>query len=517
MACRSDRKRMSNGDGRRKTEDGRMEKHILSKSSFIRGLQCSKSLYLYKNFYKQRDKISPEQQAIFSRGTNVGVLARKLFPGGIDANPSSPFKYAESVKLTQKLIGEGVETIYEAAFMFEKTLVAIDILVKRENLWHAYEVKSSTRISPTYISDASLQYYIITNCGIALEDISIININTGYVRHGALEYDKLFQITSVKNEAIENTDFIKGHLSRLLEVATGSEQPDVKIGAHCYSPYACDFIGTCWKDVPEDSVLHLSGIAKEKLFQLHDNGIKTIADIPTDHEMTKSFKLQVESLLSNKAIIDKEGIKKFLHSINYPLYFMDFETIMPAIPIYNNTHPYQHIPFQYSIHFKETKSSTLLHYEFLAETGADPRRQFIEQLIKHTSIPGDILTYNATFERSVLNNLKKIFPELTNDIDYILYRIKDLIIPFENKLYYHPLMKGSYSIKNVLPALVSDLNYNSLNIGSGSIAMAAFENLQTETDIFKIAETRDALIAYCEMDTLGMVKILEVLESVVTD
>jgi predicted RecB family nuclease len=494
-----------------------MEKHILSKSSFIRGLQCSKSLFLYKNFYKQRDKTSPEQQAIFSRGTNVGVMARKLFPGGIDASPSSPFKYVESVELTQKLIRGGVEIIYEAAFMFERTLIAIDILVKRNNTWYAYEVKSSTKISPTYLSDASLQYYIITNSGIELSDISIININTNYVKQGELDYYKLFHVTSVKSEAVNNTVFIKENVQKLLAVAGNSEQPNVQIGEHCFRPYACDFIGTCWKDVPADSVLHLSGVPKEKLFQLYNSGVKTINDIPDDHEANRSFKLQVESLTSNKAIIDKPGIKKFLETINYPLFFMDFETIMPAIPLYNNTHPYQHIPFQYSIHFKETKSSTLVHYEFLAEAGSDPRRQFIEQLIKHTSRPGDILTYYSTFERSVLNNLKRDLPEYTNDIDYILYRIKDLITPFENKLYYHPLMKGSYSIKNVLPALVSDLNYNTLNIGSGSIAMAAFEHLQTEVDIFKIAETRDALKAYCEMDTLAMVKILEVLENSVSE
>lgn len=494
-----------------------MEKHILSKSSFIRGLQCAKSLYLYKNFYKQRDKTSPEQQAIFSRGTNVGALARKLFPGGVDASPSSPFKYSESVELTKKLISEGVEIIYEAAFMFEKTLAAIDILVKHNNLWYGYEVKSSTRITPTYISDASLQYYIIRNNGIELEDINIININTTYIKQGPLEYNKLFRLTSVKKESIDNTTFIEENLNRLLAVASASEQPDVKIGAHCFSPYACDFIGTCWKDIPENSVLNLSGVSKDKLFELHDNGVKTIEEIPADYESKKPFKLQVESLTSNQAIIDKDGIKKFLETINYPLYFIDFETIMPAIPLFDNTHPYQHIPFQYSIHFKETKSSPLVHYEFLAQAGIDPRRSFIENLIKHTSVPGDILTYNATFERSVLNNLKKMFPEYTNDIDYILYRTKDLIIPFESKLYYHPLMKGSYSIKNVLPALVPDLNYNTLKIGSGSIAMAAFENLQTENDIFKISEMREALLAYCEMDTLAMVKILEVLEATVND
>lgn len=490
-----------------------MEKHVLSKSTFIRGLQCKKSLFLYKNFYTQRDKISPEQQAIFSRGSSVGLTARKLFPGGVDASPSSPFKYPESVELTKKLIAVGTEIIYEAAFMFDKTLVAIDILVKRNNRWYAYEVKSSSKISSTYISDVSLQYYIITNSGIELEDIFIVNINTNYIKRGELDFYKLFHITSVKNEAVNNTLFVKENLQQLLAVAESKEEPSVKIGEQCTSPYHCDFMGTCWKEIPPNSVLTIGGTSKEKLFQLHNSGIKTIDELPDDFEAGKWVKLQIESQKKNRPIIDKEGIKKFIGTLNYPLYFMDFETIMPAIPIYNNTHPYQHIPFQYSLHFKETKHSSLMHYDFLSETGIDPRRKFIENLIKHTSVPGDIISYYSTFERTVLNNLKKDLPEFTGEIDYILYRIKDLIIPFENRLYYHPLMKGSYSIKSVLPALVSNLSYGNLEIGSGSIAMAAFENLQTETDIFKIASTNDALKEYCKMDTLAMVKILEVLEN----
>ncbi len=491
-----------------------MEKHILSKSSFIRGLQCPKSLFLYKNFYKERDAISPQQQALFSRGTDVGVLARQLFPGGVDASPSSPFKYQESVKQTQKLIDEGASIIYEAAFIFEKTLIAIDLLVKKEGQWKAYEVKSSTRISPTYLLDASLQFYVMTGCGIHLQDISIININTEYIRKGKLEMDLLFKMTSVKNEALKNQQYIKENISRLLDVAMDTRQPETPIGTHCFNPYPCDFMGTCWKKIPENSVLNLSGTAKEELFALYNSGIKTIEEIPADLNLNEQLKLQVDSLKLNRMIIDRPGIKKFLDTLKYPLFFLDFETIMPAVPFFEGTHPYQHIPFQYSMHFKESASSNLLHYDFLAEAGLDPRRPFIEQLIKDTAVPGDILTYNASFERSILNSLKKEFPQFSDEIDYITYRIKDLMFPFEQKLIYHPRMKGSHSIKNVLPALVEDLNYDSLKIGSGSIAMSAFEQLQNETDLFKIADARDALKAYCEMDTYAMVRILEVLEKV---
>lgn len=494
-----------------------MEKHVLSKSSFIRGVQCQKSLYLYKHFYKQRDPLSASQQAIFNRGTNIGILAQDLFPGGVDASPKSKFKYHESVALTQELIKNGTSIIYEAAFQFKETLVLLDILVKQNNQWYAYEVKSSTKISPTYILDASLQYYIINNSGIELADIFILNINTDYIRNGKLDPQQLFRTTSVKVEAEKHTLYIEEQLEKSLQTVKSNNQPDINIGQQCTSPYNCDFIGTCWKNIPENSVLNMGGVSKEELFNLYNSGIKTINDIPANLELNKNIQLQVDSLKNNKIIIDKEAIKQFLKTISYPVYFMDFETIMPAAPIFNNSHPYQHIPFQYSLHYKETPSSSLLHFDFLAEAGVDPRRYFVESLLHHTKQPGDILTYNATFERSVLKNLKKDFPEFTDELNYLSYRIKDLITPFENKHYYHPKMKGLYSIKNVLAAISVTINHKTLDVGSGSVAMSTFEQLQNETDIFKIAEARDALKAYCEMDTLAMTIILDELERVVAD
>ena len=164
------------------------EKHVLSKSSFMRGLQCAKSLYLYKHFYKKRDQPSAEQQALFERGTSVGKIARKLFPNGVDATPSSVFKYAASVQLTKTLIEKRTPVIYEAAFQAEKTLVALDILVLIDNRYCAYEVKSSARVTPQAIMDAALQYYIIEASGIELADISIVTVNPAYVKKDQLNY-----------------------------------------------------------------------------------------------------------------------------------------------------------------------------------------------------------------------------------------------------------------------------------------------------------------------------------------
>ncbi|MCE3279061.1 MAG: hypothetical protein K0S44_1252 [Bacteroidetes bacterium] len=490
-----------------------MEKHILSKSTFLRGLQCHKSLFLYKNFIQLRDSPSAEQQAIFNRGNHVGIFAQKLFPGGVDATAVKRSDNLASVLRTKELIEKGCEIIYEAAFQFEQVLVILDILVKKDDKWFAYEVKSSTKVSQTYVLDASLQYWVITGSGIILEDISLIIINNQYIRNGELDPHGLFAFRSVKKEAIANLDMITQNIEKAKQTALTSTTPEIEIGEHCFSPYPCDFMGHCWKNVPKNSIFEITGLSKADQFGLYNSGYQTIAQIPVDNTLQKNVNIHIDSFKSGIPVINKEAIKDFLKKAAYPLFFMDFETFMPAIPVYNGTKPYQHLPFQYSIHFMEQKDKELKHFEFLAEQGTDPRKSFLTHLMNDTKGEGTILVFDALMEKNVLNGLKKDFPEFSADIDNRLSRLIDLMIPFQDKSYYHPAMKNSFSIKNLLPALAPELSYNDLKISSGSIAMIAFEKLASETDMFKILEIREQLLEYCKMDTLAMVKVFETLEN----
>jgi len=486
--------------------------HILSKSSFIRGVQCRKSLYFYKHNYKLRDEISPSLQALFSRGINVGIIARDIFPGGVDATPESVFKYSESVEKTRQLIEAGTEIIYEAAFIFNDVLAAVDILVKRNGKWYAYEVKSSTRVSDVYRLDASLQYYVIKNSGIELNDFFILHLNNQYVRKGQIKSEKLFTPVSVFRDCVKNEKMVAEKVNELKEVAALLSAPDIKIGTQCFEPYTCDFMGQCWKDVPENSVFEIAGMGRQKQFEMYDNGLVKISDVPPDYTLEKNQRIQVNATNSNQALINHQEIKNFLSQVKYPLYFFDIETFMPAVPMFDGTSPFQHIPFQYSLHYKNEKDAPLQHIEFLAEAGYDTRKDFITHFLENTKKAACILVYNRTFESSVLAKLGNDFPELKPEIEKRLVKIVDLMEPFQKRHYYHPAMKGSHSIKNVLPALFPDLNHRNLSISDGTMAMSAFEQLQTETDIFKIAELRDNLIEYCKLDTLAMVKIFEFLD-----
>jgi hypothetical protein len=497
-----------------KGRTSKIDKHLLSKSTFLRGLQCPKSLYLHRYHPEFRDRIDLHLLEIFRRGTDVGLTARDLYPGGLDASPETPLQYQKSVLYTGQLISEGIEVIYEAAFQYDDVLCAIDILVRDGGSWRAYEVKSSTGISDTYIMDASLQYYVMMKSGLSLEDISLVYIDNQYVRRGELNVHSLFKIKSVLQEVHANREFVSNSIVRLKGVVKGKKIPPVDIGEHCFTPYECDFMGYCWKHIPDDSVFHIAGLNKAEMFMLYREGIIKLEDIPASYHLNHSQHMQVECHRTNRIHIDYEGIKGFLNSIRYPLYFMDFETFMPAIPLFENTRPYQQIPFQYSLHYRAAMGSEVRHCEFLAEAGADPRVQFIERLLEDTRGRGDIIVYNKSFEKKILTELARDYPAYAEEIKERISRIKDLMLPFQKKYFYTPEMRGSYSIKRVAPALVPELVYDYLSIPDGISAMSAFERLQHETDESVIDEVRGNLLEYCRQDTLAMVRLLERLEEV---
>ena len=488
----------------------------LSKSTFIRGLQCEKSLYLYKKHYKLKDPISPTLQAVFDQGNQVGILAQDLFPGGVDSSPSSHFKMMESVIKTKQFINNGESIIYEATFTYNEVLAALDILVKDDEGWKAYEVKSSTSVSDTYIKDAAIQYYTIINSGIDLKDISIVHINNNYTLDGELEISQLFTIESVKDQVLDYLPKIPNEVSRLKNVIELDSSPNIDIGEHCIDPYNCDFKGTCWKHIPEYSVFDISRLNKDKKFDLYNQGILTLDQIDlSTTDLSANQVLQVNAEVNGESYINNNELNRFIENLNYPLYFLDFETINPAVPKYQGTRPYQQVLFQYSVHSKQSDNSELIHKEFLADPNEDPRTQFIDQLIDDCGNSGDILVYNISFERGRLNELMEQFPKHKASLQSIILRLKDLMVPFQNKWYYTPEMKGRYSIKNVLPALVSDLTYESLNIKEGGMASSTFLSMVNNTFKGNESNVRNDLKEYCRLDTYAMVRILEKLKTLV--
>jgi hypothetical protein len=491
----------------------KLDKHILSKSTYLRGLQCVKSLYLNKKHPELRDEITVDQQRIFDTGTAVGTLARGLFLGGEVTGPDGVPKDSRTAERTRQLIDQGCKTIYEATFIHNGVLVAVDILHNEGGKWKAYEVKSSTEVKDEHIDDTAIQHYVVTGAGLPLDDISVVYLNNQYVRQGKLALPELFGVESVLDRVMEKSGIIPGQIDTLKRVLGSGAVPKTDIGIYCDDPNPCDFHGHCWKHIPEYSIFDIANLRKNKKFELYGQGIVRIEDVPSSFRLNDKQAIQVNCWINKKDHIDRDGIRRFLGTIRYPLYFLDFETINPALPLFDNSRPYQAVPFQYSMHYREQKGGGVVYADFLAKPGKDPRPEFIRHLLADTERPGDILVYNKQFEQRILTELARDFPDHAAAIGERISRLKDLMAPFADKCWYTNEMRGSHSIKSVLPALVRDLDYKGLAIADGTAAMAAYEHLMQRASASEAKRLREALREYCKMDTYAMVRILEELES----
>ena len=314
------------------------------------------------------------------------------------------------------------------------------------------------------------------------------------------------------NQAENNNDYVKNKLLNLHTTLSKDSVPNIDIGTHCSYPYDCNFKSHCWKHIPEYSIFDLSRLNKKIKWSLYNDRHIEIKDLPIDTKLSDSQKIEIDSYINQTEIINKSKIREFVKSLSNNIYHLDFETYQSAVPPFNGLKPYQQIPFQYSAHYEN--NGTIEHCEFLADPSHDSREAFVKALINDMNKEGDILVYNIGFERGRLNELIRILPKYQAQLEAIIDRMKDLMIPFKEKWYYVPAMKGSFSIKYVLPALVPSLSYDNLEINNGSSASSTYANLHTLSDLDQINQTRKNLLEYCKLDTLAMVKILEVLRSV---
>ncbi len=487
--------------------------HLLSKTTFLRSVQCPKSLYLNRYKPELRDPPDPSQEAVYRTGMEVHTLARELFPSGVVASSEESYDPKTWLQRTRTLKKEDIGVLFEAAFAHDQVLVVVDILERVGTNWKAYEVKSSTSVKDPYDWDVAVQYHILSRADIELDDFSILHINNDYVRRGELDREALFTNVSMLELVKEMEPAVGVRIGEAKAVLSEPNVPEIDIGPYCDEPYVCDFKGYCWRHIPEHSVFTVARMRKDHKFGLYHEGIVRIEDIPEDFPLNKVSRVHVEGQKFGRSIIDQVALRDFIGSLKYPLYFLDFETYNPAIPPFDGTKPYGQIPFQYSLHRKASPEKEPYHTGFLAEANIDPRIPLIESLLQHTPPPGDILAYNRSFEARVLCDLAEAYPETASSLQDLSSRLVDLMEPFQKRYYYHPEMDGSYSIKAVLPAIVPDLSYETLEISEGVQAMEAYYQLGIETNPAIVEKIRNDLWEYCKFDTYAMVKILEKLES----
>ncbi len=484
---------------------------ILTKSKYLAGLQCSKLLWTLVNDKTFMPEVDAATQQLFDTGTAVGVLATSIFPDGIKVSEGG---FMENINATKELISKG-KPLFEPGFMVDGLFSRGDILVPNEDgSWDIIEVKSSTEVKAVNVHDVSFQKLVYEKSGLKINKCFLMFINNKYVKQGDLEPNKLFTKEDITDQVKEFTVGIDERISDMKKIING-EKPNVDIGPYCSNPYTCGLTDSCWKFLPKNNVFCLTRGCK-KSWDLFESNIISIKDIPGDFKLTEKQQLQRDCELSGKPFVHKEAIKQFLGTLNYPIYYFDFETINPAIPMYDEMSPYKRIVFQYSLHIQEKENGELKHISFLADEKQDPRKAILESMKEHLGTSGTILAWNQGFEIGVIRELIEYFPEYQEWGLAIIERFNDLIIPFRSFLYYNPVQEGSASLKKVLPAL-TDLSYKDLEIGNGGDASSAYQRICLE-DLPKeeVAKIRKDLEVYCELDTFAEVEILRKLKDLIS-
>ena len=519
-------------------------KTSLSKSRYTKYCQCAKALWLSVN-KPDEATVDAGVEARFAEGNVVGDLAMGLFGDFVEVTTMTEdgkLDISAMIEKTQEEMERGTEVICEASFSYrnagESNYCAVDILRKTPDGWAIYEVKSTTsHVADVatmskelvdkvekYSKDIAFQKWVLVQCGVKVTDTYLVTLNSDYVRQGDLDVQQLFNVIDMK-ELVENEYMKVPAQQRLAHTALQGDEPQKGIGTHCSAPYQCAFWNYCTRlvglDLENDktTVFDLYRMSAKKKFELFDKGKVTFEDVRYD-KLNDKQQMQVECTLNNTEYVNKQGIQEFLDKVTYPLYFLDFETMQQVLPQFDGTRPYQQITFQYSLHYIEHEGGELKHTAFLAPSnGTDPRRALAEALCHNIPTHSCIMAYNDPFEKGRIKEMAEAYPDLAAHLMNLHGNIIDLLIPFRDGHCYRPAMGGSFSIKSVLPALFPDdeeLNYHNLNplVQNGGHAMTIFPKIK-DMPAKEAEEARQALLAYCHLDTLAMVRVWEKLKEMV--
>lgn len=507
---------------------------FLSKSKYTGLCQCPKIYWMQKN--KPEEATPPDAMKMmrFEEGHIVGEFAKGLF--GESADMTTYMEEADGgnksldikamIAKTKQAMKKGVPVICEAAISTYGHYCAVDILKAENGGWAIYEVKSSKEMKPAYLTDIAYQKYVLEKCGIKVSGTYLVLINGDYVREGDLDVQNYFNIVDVSEQiASDEYDCVEHVINDAAPIAESAAEPDMPIGSQCLKPYKCDFWEYCSRGIPSPSALDLYRFNKDKALELCREGKADFESMVKNGEKLSAIqRMQVEHELNDLPThIDKDGIKAFLDKLNYPLFFLDFETMAPVIPLFDGDGSRQQIPFQYSLHYVEEESGELMHKAFLAESGPDPRRAVAEALCNDIPFGACTMVYNATMESNRIKELAKAFPDLAEHLLDINKGIVDLVIPFRDGYYYSrnmtpPVGPALFSIKNVLPSIFPDdpdMDYHNLEgVQNGAEAMKIFPEIQF-MEPEEQERVRQELLEYCGLDTLAMVKVWQELKRLI--
>lgn len=484
----------------------------LSKSRILSGLQCDRRLWLETHRREQRH-VDPGQQAIFDNGNELGELARGLYgPGRLIGHVED---IRRAIEETTPLVARtrGREPLFEPAFEHQGVVARADVLKPVPRGHELIEVKASTSVKDYYIDDCAVQAWVIENSGASLTRIRLAHLDNNFVYRGDGDYRGLLHAEDITEAVRERMAEVPRWVRKFRRMLARPE-PEIGTGEHCGKPFGCPFVEYCRAQEPPEAEFPLWVLPRggALIDALRSEGYTDLREVPIGR-LDKPSHLRVHAATASGVPYRDKQAARVLSRLAWPRRYLDFETIAFAVPRWAGTRPYQQVPFQWSCQ-TEGRSGSLEETGFIDLSGGSPVRAFAQSLLDTLGARGPIIVYNHAFEATRIRELAAMLPDLAPRLLRLLPRLFDLL-PVTREAYYHRDMKGSWSMKAVLPTIAPDLAYGLLGeVTDGSDAQVAYrEAIQPETSVQRREGIERALRRYCGNDTLGMVRVAAALSS----
>lgn len=497
-----------------------MKKIQLSKSEYIMFLKHPAWLWLKRHDKKKLPEPDANLQAMFDAGNLFEEYAEKRFENITRVGFDSYNEYLDMPDRTQKALSDGAEVLSQARFEADiddySITCIVDIVVKvAENTFDLFEIKSSTKVKPDHIEDLAFQTTVLETAGYKVRNVSVIYCNNNYVRKGKIDTNEITVLEDVSIQVRSKLESTRRNITAAINTVSQPSIPDItprRAKLNGYREWLEIFLSIRPVD-DKYSIYNLAQITPEQLGNLEDMHISSIKDVPDDFDLKPVQKRQVESTRLGEPIVDIKKITTFLDKLEYPIYFLDYETLASIIPPFDGLKPYQQLPFQYSLHILNSADAKLEHREFLHTLDSNPVPELLASLQKDIGNSGSVLVWYEGFEKACNTLMANMVPEYRVLLESINDRVVDLMVPFQKGWYVDRDFMGSASIKNVLPVIAPELSYKDMDISEGASAQrlwmgAVYDNTHDKLDKDKLMES---LRAYCELDTYAMVKIFEFL------
>jgi hypothetical protein len=471
-------------------------------------------LWLKKHDKSKLPPVDDNLQAMFDAGNEFEKIAEQLFPNGYRLGFNNYDEYLSLPERTRQALADGQQIIFQGRFEFGDLTFICDVIeVINDRVVDLYEIKSSTKVRLEHELDLAFQAYVLQKLGFEVRQIKVVIVNTDYIKNGEVRSKEITKVEDVTTSVKSRLGQTEKDVQKMLKVANQSEIPNISpslVGLGALKEWLKIYRGLV--DVTPESIYDLTLLGPDKIGALEELGVKNIIAIPEDFKLSEKQLLQVRATKSNKILVKSKEIKDFLNSLIFPLYFLDYETLSSVVPHFDGLHPYQQLPFQYSLHILETPDSELRHAEYLHTDSSNPVKNLVKSLQENIGDQGSIIVWYEGFEKLRNSEMALLLPDFRVFLENLNARVVDLMLPFSNGHFVHKDFKGSASIKNILPVLVPKLSYKLLGINEGGMAQRVWMDtfLKNKNSDNKEQIVKD-LIEYCKLDTLAMVEIYQYL------